>query len=168
MVRVPTTIRVPAAHGGVGHKRIADYDWVNVDLTPTLLDLAGAEVPESHGQSAKPVLTGEDGIQPRPFVIGQYHGKQTWVNPIRMIRTEQFKLNVYIDHGEELYDLKNDPHELINLADDPAHAATKQRLKADLDRWIVEHDDPFYTLKTTELKPNEWKTIGERRGRDSK
>ncbi len=163
MVRVPTTIRVPDVMGGVGHKRVADYDWVNVDLTPTLLDLAGAEMPESHGQSAKPILTGVGDVQPRPFVIGQYHGKQTWVNPIRMIRTKRFKLNVYIDHGEELYDLNKDPQELMNLADDPAHGETKQQLKADLDRWIAEHDDPFYTLKTTPLKPSERKRIGKGR-----
>jgi choline-sulfatase len=163
MVRVPTTIRVPEATGGIGHKRIADYDWVNVDLTPTLLDLAGAEVPESHGQSAKAVLTGDDGVRARPFVIGQYYSKQTWANPIRMIRTEKFKLNVYIDHGDELYDLENDPHELSNLADDSAHAKIKRRLKAELDRWIVEHDDPFYTLKTTPLEPSEWKRIGKGR-----
>jgi arylsulfatase A-like enzyme len=152
MVRVPTTIRVPGALGGIGHRRVADYDWVNVDLTPTLLDLAGADVPECHGQSAKPILTGTGVVRPRPFVIGQYYGKQTWVNPIRMIRTERFKLNVYIDHGEELYDLQNDPRELVNLADDPAHAEAKRQLRADLDRWIAEHDDPFYTLKTTPLK----------------
>jgi arylsulfatase A-like enzyme len=165
MVRVPTTIRVPEAMGGLGHKRVTDYDWVNVDLTPTLLDLAGADVPECHGQSAKAILTGEGNALPRPLVIGQYHGKQTWVNPIRMIRTAHFKLNVYIDHGEELYDLKNDPQELVNLADDPAYAETKRQLKADLDRWIAEHDDPFYTLKTTPLKSSERKRI--RKGRAS-
>ncbi len=165
MVRVPTVIRVPQAMGGVGHKRVTDYDWVNVDLTPTLLDLAEAEVPECHGQSAKPILTGEGSARPRPFVIGQYHGKQTWVNPIRMIRTARFKLNVYIDHGEELYDLENDSQELVNLADDPAHAETKQQLKTDLDRWIVEHDDPFYSLRTTPVKSSEWKRI--RKGRAS-
>ena len=163
MVRVPTTIRVPEAMGGIGHKCVTDYDWVNVDLTPTLLDLAGAEVPECHGQSAKPILTGKGSVRRRPFVIGQYHGKQNWVNPIRMIRTERFKLNVYIDHGEELYDLESDPQELANLADDPAYAETKRQLKADLDRWIVEHNDPFYKLKTTPLESGERKRIKEGR-----
>jgi hypothetical protein len=62
-----------------------------------------------------------------------------------------------------LYDLKNDPQELANLADDPAYAETKQQLRADLDRWIVEHDDPFYALKTTPLKSGEWKRIGKGR-----
>jgi arylsulfatase A-like enzyme len=160
MVRVPTTIRVPEAMGGLGHKRVADYDWVNVDLTPTLLDLAGAAVPDCHGQSGKPILLGEDKARPRPFVVGQYYGKQTWVNPIRMIRTARFKLNVYIDYGEELYDLRNDPQELVNLADDPAYAGIKRQLKANLDRWIVEHDDPFYTLQTTPFKSGDEKRIG--------
>ena len=59
--------------------------------------------------------------------------------------------------------MNKDPQELMNLADDPAHGETKQQLKADLDRWIAEHDDPFYTLKTTPLKPSERKRIGKGR-----
>jgi arylsulfatase A-like enzyme len=82
-----------------------------------------------------------------------------------MIRTEHYKLNVYIEHGEELYDLKSDPQELVNLADHPDHAEARERLKADLDRWIVAHKDPFYTLETTPLKPTEWRKIGKRRAR---
>ena len=143
---------LPEAVGGIGHKQVTDYDWVNVDLTPTLLDLAGVTPPECHGQSAMAVLTGKGEPRPRPFVIGQYHGKQKWVNPIRMIRTAKFKLNVYVDHGQELYDLENDPQEIVNLADDPAYADTKRGLKADLDQWIADHNDPFYSLKTTPLQ----------------
>ncbi len=42
---------------------------------------------------------------------------------------------------EELYDLKQDPHEVHNLADDPAHTATLERLRAQLDEWICESGD---------------------------
>ncbi len=152
MVRVPTIVRVPAACGGIGHKLVADYDWVNVDLTPTLLDLAGAPVPACDGLSAKRILLGQEPPARRPFVVGQYYGKQKWVNPIRMIRTSRYKLNVHIDHGCELYDLADDPEELKNLADDPQYAQIKQQLKEDLDRWIQQHDDPFYSLATVPLK----------------
>lgn len=43
--------------------------------------------------------------------------------------------------AEELYDLDADPWELRNLADDPAHAATLARLRADLDAWMKEQGD---------------------------
>jgi N-sulfoglucosamine sulfohydrolase len=42
---------------------------------------------------------------------------------------------------EELYDLRTDPHELHNLAADPAHADVLTRLRAQLEDWLVESDD---------------------------
>ncbi len=152
MVRVPTMIRVPGAFGGTEHRRVADYDWVHVDLVPTLLDLAGLQPVQCDGVSAGPILTGQSRAPGRRFVIGQYYGKQSWVNPIRMIRTRQYKYNLYIDHGEELYDLEKDPEELVNRAADPEYASIRQSLRADLNAWIQANDDPFYGLKSTPLK----------------
>ena len=43
--------------------------------------------------------------------------------------------------AEELYDLRADPFEIKNLADDPAHRATLKTLRARLDRWIKETKD---------------------------
>jgi hypothetical protein len=66
-----------------------------------------------------------------------------------MIRTHSFKYSRYIRHGEELYDLKNDPHEVKNLAYNPKYANVKAALSRKLDKWIKENDDPFYSLQTT-------------------
>ncbi len=152
MVRVPLMIRVPGAFGGSRRGAIPDYDTVNVDLVPTIRDFAGLDAIDTDGISLKPILTGAANPPKRDFVIGQYYSKQQWVNPIRMIRTAQFKYNKYIDHGEELYDLVNDPEELVNLAGDARRADTQGALATDLDRWIRENDDPFYSMKNTELK----------------
>jgi hypothetical protein len=43
--------------------------------------------------------------------------------------------------AEELYDTENDPYEINNLADDPAHAADLQRMRDALDDWIDEVGD---------------------------
>jgi arylsulfatase A-like enzyme len=43
--------------------------------------------------------------------------------------------------AEELYDLAADPHETRNLADDPKHRRTLDRMRAILDRWIRETGD---------------------------
>ena len=43
----------------------------------------------------------------------------------------------------ELYDLEADPNEFKNLADDPQHAETKQRLVSVLEDWQVKMRDPF-------------------------
>jgi hypothetical protein len=42
---------------------------------------------------------------------------------------------------EELYDLDKDPHETVNLAGDPGHAATVQKLRTALYQWMVESRD---------------------------
>ena len=85
-------------------------------------------------------------------MIGQYYSKQRWVNPIRMIRTKRWKLNRHIRWGDELYDLENDPHELKNLANDPAHAGTREELGRKLDQWIKDHKDPFFSLEVSTRK----------------
>jgi anti-sigma factor RsiW len=44
--------------------------------------------------------------------------------------------------AEEIYDLRKDSAELRNLASDPAHAAVKARLAAELERQLKEWRDP--------------------------
>jgi arylsulfatase A-like enzyme len=149
VIRIPQLVRVPEAFGGTKARRAADWLWVNVDLAPTLLEFAGLAPPECDGLSARAALTGGAGAASRDYVIGQYYGKRGWVNPIRMIRTRDAKLVRYLGRGEELYDLAEDPDELANRADDPRFAARKRELGAELDRWIAEHADPFYSLGTT-------------------
>jgi arylsulfatase A-like enzyme len=151
MVRIPLIVRVPSIYGGGRPVRVRDYDVVNVDIAPTLLDFAGLPPIACDGFSLKPVLTGNGPVRKREFVIGQYYSKQRWVNPIRMIRTPEFKYTRYIEHGEELYDLKNDPQEIVNLANDAKHVKTKKALRRELDHWIASNQDPFDSLKTTPL-----------------
>ena len=152
MIRVPALVRVPRGLGGVAPYVEREHDWVNVDIVPTVLDLAGLEVPEVDGISYKPLLTGGDQGAAREFVVTQYYGKQQWVNPIRSIRTHEFKYNLYVQFGEELYDLKNDPEEIVNLAGDATYAEVKADLRSKLDTWIGENGDAFYSYTVTEMQ----------------
>ena len=43
--------------------------------------------------------------------------------------------------AEELYDLDQDPHELVNLADDPDHQEILARMRALVEAWVIETDD---------------------------
>ncbi len=150
MIRIPLIIRVPEALGGRRGRCIGDRDVVNTDLAPTLVELAGGEPPIGDGISLAPLLMGTGSVLRRDYVVAQYHGKQRWVNPIRTIRTAAYKYNRYLLHGEELYDLRNDPHELVNLADDPGYQAVKRALRSELDGWMRAHDDPFESLTVTD------------------
>jgi arylsulfatase A-like enzyme len=149
MVRVPFMIRVPEKFGGQNNRRIRNLDVVNVDFVPTVLELCGIEPGDNDGISLRPLLTGQKGQRRRDYVISEYYSKQQWVNPIRMIRTADFKYNLYIKHGEELYDLQNDPHEVVNLAQDADYAAIKKSLRVELEEWIRRHSDPFFELRNT-------------------
>ena len=44
--------------------------------------------------------------------------------------------------AEELYDLSEDPAQLTNVAERPEYSAAKRELRAALDRWMVETNDP--------------------------
>ena len=44
--------------------------------------------------------------------------------------------------AEELYDLRRDPDQLVNVAGQAAHRSAQQRLRQDLDRWLRETGDP--------------------------
>ena len=50
--------------------------------------------------------------------------------------------------AEELYDLRSDPHEIHNLADDPQHAATLQAMRQRLEAWMEHTDDQGRTSES--------------------
>jgi len=83
----------------------------------------------------------------RPFMQPQYRDGRDYVEIGRTLH-EQGKLNPVQDFmwseervGEELYDLEKDPHETVNLAEDPAHAEVLARHRKILEDWIRETDD---------------------------
>jgi hypothetical protein len=53
-----------------------------------------------------------------------------------------FRLAVAKRPAEELYDLRTDPAQIENVADRPQYAEEKRRLRAELDRWMRETNDP--------------------------
>lgn len=141
----------------------------NVDFTPTLLDIVGADVPDGlDGRTFYPLLSGEE-YDPRDHLYLEF----TWhskYNPIRAVRTDDYKYvlnigdvpDVYIPAPilsspsgkevrnefyseqrpeEELYDLTEDPHEQDNVVDDPDHAEAASRLGEQVRDWMEETDD---------------------------
>ncbi len=102
---------------------------LNLDLAPTLLELAGVPVPPSvQGASMVPVLEGRPG---RDEFLYEYFHELGNVPTCLAVRTRDWKFVTYPDDPRyipELYDLRSDPGELVNLAADPAHAATARDL----------------------------------------
>ena len=96
------------------------------DLFPTLCELCGVDTPAvCEGASLKPVISGEK-PRVRETLFAAYRDCQ------RMARDGRWKLIAYNAAGQkrtQLFDLTADPDEVTNLADDPAHTATRARLE---------------------------------------
>lgn len=113
----------------------------NIDYAPTLLEAAGLQTNwDVHGISLMPLLT-EGGTTPKGWrgtIYYRYIDGGHGVAQHSAIRTDDFKL-LYFDNPRneaeeksrwELFDLKNDPQEMNNLANDPAHAERLQSMQA--------------------------------------
>ncbi len=120
-----------------------------MDLMPTFLEIAGAEVPEHvTGRSVVPLLTGGVPADWPDAVFLQFHGHH-FPYPQRGIRTERYKLVINPPDVNELYDLQEDPFELRNVYDAPGYAAVRQELTQRLYQHLVASGDNFYHWMTT-------------------
>jgi len=131
--RVPLLWRGP----GIAANSKSDKIALNVDIAPTLLDLAGVKpTAKMHGRSFAPLLRGETLANWRKDWFYDYYefpGPHS-VKANRGVADERFKfIHYYTDPVEyELYDLQNDPHETKNLADSPQYADERKRLETRL------------------------------------
>ena len=120
-VHVPLLVRGPGVRAGVEVTALTS----SVDLAPTFAELAGVELP-ADGRSLVPLLEGEAPANWRQAVLleqfryssGPPSGKGASNHPPHAgLRTETFKFVEYGTGERELYDLKKDPDELLNLHD---------------------------------------------------
>ena len=100
------------------------------DVFPTICDLAGLEIPVGvDGKTLGPVMR-HKAEKVRDLVFTTYKNVQ------RAVRDERWKLIRYPQVNEtQLFDLKNDPHEINDLAEDPAHSAKVKEMTAHLRKW---------------------------------
>jgi len=128
-----------------------------IDLLPTMMDMAGIEQPGNlPGKSLLPVIR-EETAEVRDEVFAEWQKP-----PIRMVRDSRYKYVLYLNNGEELYDLESDPHETENLADSEEHAEIKKGLQKRLERHIRDTNDPFYDLAKHEFifNPSDNQVLG--------
>jgi arylsulfatase A-like enzyme len=115
-LRVPFMVRSP---GMIKGGTVRDEFLANIDNAPTVLDLAGIEVPKTmQGRSVVPLLQGEVPKDWRKSVYYHYYefGDPHWVEPHYGIRTERYKLISYYNINQwELFDLRLDPDEMESL-----------------------------------------------------
>lgn len=85
-------------------------------------------------------------------LMGPNRGHDYWLTWIAATAEDPRALEIvqrYVSRpAEELYETSRDPFEMRNLADDARYAAIKDRLAAELDRWMAEQGDPGSALDT--------------------
>jgi N-sulfoglucosamine sulfohydrolase len=156
----------------------------NVDLMPTLLEAAGAEIPPGlDGRSFFPLLK-EESFAPREAFFCEL----TWhdrYHPMRGIRTDRFKyIRNFVDGPavylpldihrslsgqsvreqyyvpnvpEELYDLLHDPLEEHNLANNEGYAEPLQDLRRRVEEWMLDTCDPLLQGSIPGKEAPEWR-----------
>jgi arylsulfatase A-like enzyme len=121
-IRVPLIVRGP----GVPRGGVVEHVALNIDLAPTLAELAGLLPPKSvDGRSLAALLTGhqpaiEDWRQ--AFLVESWEQPPIEIPGYQALRTREF---LYVEYGteeRELYNLRTDPWELESLhaSADPA------------------------------------------------
>jgi uncharacterized sulfatase len=139
--RVPLLLYDPRAKGnGKACTRTVEL----VDLHATLADLCALKVPNTEGNSLKPLLDDPTRTWDRPAFTQVARGTPTATGETaprdkpwfmgRSIRTERYRYTEWDDgkKGTQLYDYETDPGELKNLATDPGSKTIVAELKARL------------------------------------
>jgi len=136
-IRVPLVVfdpRLPQP----ARNRTVDAMTLNIDLAPTLLDLAGLRIPkEMQGRSLAPLLVRKRAPAGwRTEFFYEHHYDPKIIPPSEGVRTERWAYMRWLNENpviEELYDLAADPLEEHDLAADPARAGTLSDLRS---RWV--------------------------------
>lgn len=123
LLRVPCLIQGP----GVPQGRVIDAPVNTVDVLATATDLAGLAAPDTHGQSWRGLW---DGSQSRDYALAEYEvdALRSAVDmDLMTVRSNRYRMSMDLktDTGE-LYDLHDDPDEMVNRFDDPAFAAIRR------------------------------------------
>lgn len=141
-IKVPLVI---TGGGFTGGGKVSDLVSL-IDLPATVLDIAGAEIPEHFMGKSLTDKKGHDSvfIQISESQIG------------RAVRTDRWKYSVsaknrdsaFADSYTEdcLYDLQNDPYEKNNLISDPSLAQTRRELREILLEYMKKAGEPVLTI----------------------
>lgn len=129
--RVPMMISVPGMEGAQVAVPVS-----NIDICPTLCDLAGVDMSEvmpwTEGESLVPVMRGGERVSP---VAMEYAAEASYA-PLVCLRRGKWKYTDCTLDPEQLFDLEADPHELVNLAEAPEQAEIMEEFRtAAARRW---------------------------------
>ena len=128
-IRIPLIIFDPRMQK---KSRVVSDMVLNIDITKSILDFAGIKSPGNYqGESLKPYLNRPTYSLQRDFILIEHLWKLPDIPSSEGIRTDKWKYFRYrfINAPEELYDLKNDPMETKNLAQEKSYQKILRKLR---------------------------------------
>jgi N-acetylglucosamine-6-sulfatase len=135
-IRIPLLIRYPKE---IKPATVLNEIALNIDLAPTLLELAGvSRVREMQGSSLVPLFQAKRVAWRTKFLI-EYNSDKVFPRILQMgykaVRNERWKYIHYLEleDMDELYDLQSDPYEMKNLIHSQQTAETLETMKKELD-----------------------------------
>jgi len=139
--RIPLVVRWPGMTApGTTCDALANV----MDLAPTLVEMAEcAPLPTSEARSLVPLLRGKPGGEAFEQDYAEFHGQRFFYTQ-RIVWWKRWK---YVFNGfdfDELYDLEADPHEMTNLAPDPAYADVLREMATRM--WRKAHETGDFNL----------------------
>ncbi len=158
-VKVPFLVYAPGmlTNGQTINKMVQ-----NIDIAPTVLELAGLQKPNyMPGKSFVQLLKGDTSLWRNKIFYEYYWEYDFPMTPsIYGVRSDKYKYIRYMGIWDrnELYDLENDPNEMHNLIEDPKYANMVQLMAADLFDWLEGSKGMQMPIKRTIKNPiGNWK-----------
>ena len=145
--RTPLVVRLPKEYRQFRKRGDINQFVQNIDYAPTILELAGAPIPEEmQGESFVPLLKGKNPKEWRTSLYYQYfeYPAEHAVRRHYGVRTQRYKLIRFYGHdinNWELYDLDKDPAEMNNIYDKPEYGKVQLELHAELKRLMIKYED---------------------------
>ena len=134
-LRVPLLVRYPRM---IAKGTVRDEMVLNIDVAPTIVDLAGATIPrQMQGKSWRPLFEGKSAGWRQSFLAEYFWEANYPLTPTLVaVRTPTAKLIQYPGHDDwtELFDLEKDPYETKNLANDPNHRDLRAKMTAEMEQ----------------------------------
>jgi N-acetylglucosamine-6-sulfatase len=158
-VKVPFLVYAPGIFKG--GKKI-DRMVQNIDIAPTVLELAGLKKPSyMPGKSFVQLLKG-DTTQWRNKIFYEYYWEYDFPMTPSMygVRSDKYKYIHYMGIWDqnELYDLENDPDEMCNLIEKPEYAQLVKSMAGDLFDWLETTNGMQIPFKRTIKNPfGDWR-----------
>jgi arylsulfatase A-like enzyme len=136
---IPFMARIPGLEGG----RVVDQPITNMDIAPTLYELAGIPMERTlDGRSLVPLLIGEAREGWEEDVMCVFNGHH-FAYQSRMITNGRYKYVFNAPEIDEFYDLGSDPWEMQNLIAEDSYRGRIAHMRARLIDWLQRSQDPL-------------------------